>query len=402
MPSPSVTYSFTNNTTADATQVNTNFTDVINGASDGTKDYNINALTVAGTATLNGAINLGNSTADDITVTGSVASTIPWKENATYNLGSATLAPNSIYLGDNTRTVRLLPGTLTSSYTITLPVTVPSTTGMTAIFDTSAVMSFRYSDKFTASKTTTYTATGDETVIPCSASGGAFTVTLPAAASYTGKKFIIIKTDTSTNAVTIDGNSSETINGQTTISLNFQYESVEIMCDGSNWFVISRSPGAWRTSSGITITGTTSNPTKATTTEVDRELLTRDGNYLVVRGEYGHSNNAGTAAGSGDYLFAVPGGFTIDTNLVTAYTTVEGNGGFYLSNAVGTFIFSSDNSVVTTQVMGSVIVYDSTKVRMIGITTNNTGCLASGFNALTAGAWKLAYEYRVPISGWVG
>jgi hypothetical protein len=47
-----------------------NFNDILNGVSDGSKDLSINALTVAGTATLNGNIILGNNSADTITVTG--------------------------------------------------------------------------------------------------------------------------------------------------------------------------------------------------------------------------------------------------------------------------------------------------------------------------------------------
>lgn len=54
MAAITVTYTFSNGTTADATQVNTNFTDILNGLSDGTKDISIGALTVATTATLTG------------------------------------------------------------------------------------------------------------------------------------------------------------------------------------------------------------------------------------------------------------------------------------------------------------------------------------------------------------
>ena len=56
MAAPSVTYSFTNGTTADATQVNQNFTDLINGLSDGTKDLSILNIVIAGKATITGGI----------------------------------------------------------------------------------------------------------------------------------------------------------------------------------------------------------------------------------------------------------------------------------------------------------------------------------------------------------
>jgi hypothetical protein len=75
-------------------------------------------------------------------------------------------------------------------------------------------------------------------VVTCDASGGAFTVTLPAASSVDGRIYHIKKTDSSGNAVTVDGNSSETIDGDTTKAINVQYDSMMISCDGSNWHII--------------------------------------------------------------------------------------------------------------------------------------------------------------------
>lgn len=140
MGAPSVTYTFTNGTTADATQVNTNFTDVINGITDGTKDLTLSALTVGGVGTFNGNVTLGNSTVDDITITGSIAATIPWKTNATGNIGSSTLAPASIYLGLTTFTMRLVPAA-TASYTFTFPATAGSA-GDILVNSGSATMTF--------------------------------------------------------------------------------------------------------------------------------------------------------------------------------------------------------------------------------------------------------------------
>src|SRR5690606_23294411 len=45
---------------------------------------------------------------------------------------------------------------------------------------------------------------------------------------------------------TIDGNLSETIDGQTTTTINTQYEELMIYCDGSNWKIITRYiPSVW-------------------------------------------------------------------------------------------------------------------------------------------------------------
>jgi hypothetical protein len=86
-------------------------------------------------------------------------------------------------------------------------------------------------------KTTTYTALLTDDAIECDASGGAFTVTLPAAATSTGVKYYIKKTDASANAVTIDGNASETIDGATTKALSSQWASYTIICNGSSWSI---------------------------------------------------------------------------------------------------------------------------------------------------------------------
>jgi len=124
MAGPSVTYTFANSTAADASQVNTNFTDLINGMTDGTKDFSISALTCAGAATFNGNVTLGNASSDDITVTGSLASSIPIKTTFSYDFGSATIGLKSLYLGSDdsaAKSVRLIAPTIATSYTLTLP-----------------------------------------------------------------------------------------------------------------------------------------------------------------------------------------------------------------------------------------------------------------------------------------
>ncbi len=85
---------------------------------------------------------------------------------------------------------------------------------------------------------TTHTA-GDEYFIRVDddTAGSAVTITLPAAASNEGVLYHIKKLGTTAN-VTIDGNASETIDGSTTISLVDQYESKELISNGTNWDII--------------------------------------------------------------------------------------------------------------------------------------------------------------------
>jgi hypothetical protein len=88
------------------------------------------------------------------------------------------------------------------------------------------------------SQTSAYTATASVTVILCSATTAAFTVTLPTAASVAGRQYTIKKTDSSANAVTVGTTSSQTIDGSTTYSLPSQYNFVTVVSDGANWMRI--------------------------------------------------------------------------------------------------------------------------------------------------------------------
>lgn len=67
---------------------------------------------------------------------------------------------------------------------------------------------------------------------------GTITLTLPPSSGLSGKVYRIKKTDSSATTVTLDGNASETIDGSLTLAINTQYEAIEIVTDGSNWYVI--------------------------------------------------------------------------------------------------------------------------------------------------------------------
>lgn len=81
------------------------------------------------------------------------------------------------------------------------------------------------------------TLSGSQSFIQADASSASLTVTLPAVASNTGRRYIVKKVDATANTVTVDGASSETIDGATTYVLGSQWESVEIVCNGVEWYV---------------------------------------------------------------------------------------------------------------------------------------------------------------------
>ena len=75
-----------------------------------------------------------------------------------------------------------------------------------------------------------------EVIYAVSNGSTAVTATLPTAASIEGKKVHVKRLGTAN--VTVDGYSSETIDGSTTFVLTTQYSTVTMISDGTNWLII--------------------------------------------------------------------------------------------------------------------------------------------------------------------
>ncbi|MGE0463900.1 MAG: hypothetical protein AB7Q16_21245 [Vicinamibacterales bacterium] len=91
------------------------------------------------------------------------------------------------------------------------------------------------------SKTGNYSVAASDgplVTVLCSASGGAFTVTLPPASGNAGQIVTVKKTDSSANAVTVDGNASETIDGVASVLLYGQHDVAMLLCDGTGWRIL--------------------------------------------------------------------------------------------------------------------------------------------------------------------
>jgi len=83
-----------------------------------------------------------------------------------------------------------------------------------------------------------YTTTLDDDTILCNAIDGPITINLPTAVGISGKKYVIKKIDSSTNDITIDPNSTETIDLETTLIISGQHDSYTIQSDNLNWRII--------------------------------------------------------------------------------------------------------------------------------------------------------------------
>lgn len=66
---------------------------------------------------------------------------------------------------------------------------------------------------------------------------GPYTITLPPAATNTGRVYKIKNIDITSEVITIDGDANETIDGETTIDLYPYKNSVTLISDGDNWFI---------------------------------------------------------------------------------------------------------------------------------------------------------------------
>jgi hypothetical protein len=91
----------------------------------------------------------------------------------------------------------------------------------------------------TAAKTADYTVTTADhgKTVTVDATAAPVTVTLPTAASAgDGFNVTVKRIDATTNAVTIDGNGAETIDGALTLLLSTQYEAARLKCNGAAWY----------------------------------------------------------------------------------------------------------------------------------------------------------------------
>lgn len=90
----------------------------------------------------------------------------------------------------------------------------------------------------TSTKTTSYTIGTSDTVIFANATSNSVTITLPAASTMAGYRFYIKRIDNSVNPCMIARSGSDTIDGQTSISIDFQYTSLTVVSNGSGWYII--------------------------------------------------------------------------------------------------------------------------------------------------------------------
>ena len=82
-----------------------------------------------------------------------------------------------------------------------------------------------------STQTGTHTLTADDEAVVCDATSGSFNIVLPAAASFPGKVYKVLKIDSSANTVTLSG----TISGIVNQVISTQYTCQSFMSNGTVW-----------------------------------------------------------------------------------------------------------------------------------------------------------------------
>lgn len=142
----------------------------------------------------------------------------------------------------NANNVNITGGTITgASVTIAALNNTPigNVTPSTAVFTTMSTSGLLAT---ISTKTSNYTLTATDFTVLGNAAGGAFTLTLPTAVGASGQIYTLKKTDSSANAVSIATTSAQTIDGQSSYSLAYQYQGVIVQSNNSNWVIIGVIP----------------------------------------------------------------------------------------------------------------------------------------------------------------
>lgn len=241
-----------------------------------------------------------------------------------------------------------------------------------------------------SAKTANYTVLNTDQIISASVvSAVSFSLTLPTAVGNAGlTQYFHRIDDAPASAIYLIPQSGQTINEGASVVFIGKDESATLYSDGANWKIINRrATTQWRPYA-VTITGSSSNPTKGTTA-TDQGYWRREGDSIKIRYEYRQTAAGSGAAGSGVYLFSLPAGIVIDTTKITAASTSAG------AQSLGTGL-CSDGSTTS---VGAVYARSTTGLSIVTENASNTqvGSTLCPLNGSTA---NIGFEAAIPISGW--
>ena len=154
---------------------------------------------------------------------------------------------------------------------------------------------------------------------------------------------------------------------------------------------------AWTSAGAITITATTTNPTKGATRTQDnisyRQIGDKEWEIVLT---YIQTANTGGNSGSGDYLITLPNGLSFDTTLPSQQIWT-GNIGTS-TWAHNTYVIPNGNGTITNNTVGGNIfpmVYNATKFRILTLTYGSgIQCWGSGFYSVGGDNPRIQLSFR--------
>lgn len=226
----------------------------------------------------------------------------------------------------------------------------------------------------TATKTANYTAVAGE-FVPCNTN--AFNLTLPTAASISGQKIKVIKIGADTNAITILTTSSQTVGARAsgTILLRQLGDYIEVISDGSNWFIADKKETQFimvSNSLGLGTIGAGNYGTLATSAALTYGIWKLTGQFAI---EVSNSTAPSVVAGAGFYAADGANSSSVPTSVTGLISgSADWNGGWGIIPL--TFAAVGANSRITT----------STNIIVLSITSNQTVYLVPQVDYSVAGA----------------
>lgn len=188
-------------------------------------------------------------------------------------------------------------------------------------------------------------------------------------------------------------------NNPTTTSATIKFDDFSV----GPTVVVNGTPVTDWVDRGTMTIGAVSAPPSKGTTSIDKVLMRRVGDSAQFLYNYAQTG-AGASAGTGDYLFSLPAGMSIDTSKIQLVS-----GGFARSG--NTRIGSGTVSVTTSGTVGNVDVYpySSTQVILYVSGAQDTAGtvssavdepVGSGVFPTTTTASSYKFTFTVPIAGW--
>lgn len=240
----------------------------------------------------------------------------------------------------------------------------------------------------TSAKSADYTVTdtdGIHTLLVTTGSSTDKTMTLPTASANAGREIYIKKVDSGTNKVIVDGEGSETIDGDTVRNLPVQFDAMRIVCDGTTWHILatdlnpknatSYTPGdsSWGSSSASGFY------TRTTTDHIN----------VVIEDDFDGTISSVLSWANSDYM---PGSLTVDESKL-----LTGTGGDDRI-PVGTWYLVDSGGSPSTYV--GVVFYDRSSDYVLFGFGDGSGVITSTVPVSLTSSDGISVNFTLPVSEW--